>query len=117
MLLAALTDRQVSYYSTIAQVLPVLLLALAFEVRYASWLSPATKRWRVAFTLALVSAPVSLFALGESFAVEALRSDRISDFNDAVISVTFNVLTLYLAVGLSCLASLELRRGRDGREA
>jgi hypothetical protein len=94
------------YWATIAQVLPVLGLAIVLEARTISqrW-TPETPKW-LRFTQSLIwVVPLVLLAIGESAALRALRGVQVWPWWTLLMEITISaaISVLFLAPALELL--------------
>ena len=109
-----LTENELAYYGAVAQVVPVLLLAIAVEVRFTSWISGSGKVAAWANRLIIYAVFVLLF-VAEILAVDALRQGKAS--SDAsfwtMLAVVSAMLTLFLGVLTVTMRNLQRPAGSD----
>jgi TM2 domain-containing membrane protein YozV len=74
--LATLSDHELAFYSTVAQVTPVFILALALEVKASTWLGPTNSNLlRIIMVTGIMLGVAAMFG-GEWAAVDTLMNGK-----------------------------------------
>jgi hypothetical protein len=106
----------VAYFDTLAQIFPVLFLAVVFEIRFFELSRPDGPWFRLRIGIALARA--SSLLIGEGVALEVLRDHEGSKLDEAVVGLAFRDHGV-AACGHSALprGSMPWNSGDPGRQS